>query len=172
MSDATRRATFLAYFNDALKGDRELLTKRTRLSKGRITQIFDEREPFGERAAINLAKRLRLEADHFLRGVLPDSADGPAKVEAAPALTDEQQRLIRAYDALLPDQQRIVIADLELKARENREQWEQFQRKFGTNGVTADDRLDALKKWARPPQHELPIPHDPTPPKKRTRARK
>lgn len=65
MKDAARRANFVAYFEHALKGDRERLEQKSGLSKGRISQLFDPKQAFGERAAENLAIRLGLGANHF-----------------------------------------------------------------------------------------------------------
>lgn len=62
-----RRRRFLDYFNGPLKGDRELLIRRSRYTKGRISQLFDDEQPFGEGAARNLAVRLGLAPDYFER---------------------------------------------------------------------------------------------------------
>lgn len=59
-NDTVRRAEFAAYFQKAYGGDRGRFLDETGMSKGRVTQFFDESEPFGERAAINLEKRLGL----------------------------------------------------------------------------------------------------------------
>lgn len=60
-NDSKRRAEFVAYFNKAYGGDRQLFLSESGISKGRATQYFDESEPFGERAAASLEKRLDLE---------------------------------------------------------------------------------------------------------------
>jgi phage repressor protein C with HTH and peptisase S24 domain len=57
-NDATRRAEFLAYFDKHFQGDRQAFMEKTGLSKGRVTQYTDEGEPFGEKAAASLEKRL------------------------------------------------------------------------------------------------------------------
>lgn len=63
-----RRARFIAYFQGGpLKGSREKLMQRTGLTKGRVSQLFDEGQPFGELAARNLAEKLGLAPDHFER---------------------------------------------------------------------------------------------------------
>jgi hypothetical protein len=56
--DAEARAKFMA---DSAKHGRSLP-----LTKGRVTQLFDPDEPFGERAARNLADRFGLEENFFL----------------------------------------------------------------------------------------------------------
>ena len=65
MKDADRRENFAAYVRQRLGGDRAKLMRKTGLSKGRITQLFDQKEPFGERAAANLTDALGLPAGYF-----------------------------------------------------------------------------------------------------------
>lgn len=65
MSAQKRRERFVAYFNGALRGSREALIRRTGLSKGRVSQLFDPEQPFGEKAAASLAERLGLRSDFF-----------------------------------------------------------------------------------------------------------
>jgi hypothetical protein len=69
-----RRARFVAYFNGPLKGSRAKLMERTGLSAGRVTQLFDEREAFGERAARNMAESLGLPPDYFEAEPVPGSS--------------------------------------------------------------------------------------------------
>lgn len=65
MNDADRRKAFQEWFaGPPLNGDREALILKTGYTKGRISQLFNEDEQFGERAARSLAKRLML-ADEF-----------------------------------------------------------------------------------------------------------
>jgi SOS-response transcriptional repressor LexA len=66
MNDAARRAAFVSWFNGSpCKGDREVLIRKSGLTKGRISQLFDPDQQFGERAAASLADRLGLPADFF-----------------------------------------------------------------------------------------------------------
>jgi len=65
MRDEARRRRFLAYFNTALGGDRQRLIARTGYTKGRISQLFDKDQPFGEKAAASVASRLGLPEDYF-----------------------------------------------------------------------------------------------------------
>ena len=61
-----RRDRFIAYFNGPpLRGDRARLIERTGLTKGRVTQILDEDQPFGEKAAQAMAEKLGLPGDYF-----------------------------------------------------------------------------------------------------------
>lgn len=67
--DAERRGRFVAYFEGPpLRGDRSQLMRRTGISKGRVTQLLDPDEPFGQKAASSLAVKLGLSADAFERG--------------------------------------------------------------------------------------------------------
>lgn len=81
-----RRLAFLAWFQSEYKGDdaRARFMADTGLTKGRVSQLFDENQPFGERAAIALAIRLRLDEDTFLRP--PENEQGA--IEAATALLE------------------------------------------------------------------------------------
>lgn len=66
--DKERRSRFKSYFSGPpLRGDRAKLMDKTGLSKGRVTQLLDDDEPFGERAAANLAVKLGLPLDAFER---------------------------------------------------------------------------------------------------------
>lgn len=70
MRDDERRRNFAAWFAGApYRGDRARLMSRTGLTKGRITQLLNDAgtEPFGERAATNLARKLGLADDFFER---------------------------------------------------------------------------------------------------------
>jgi hypothetical protein len=63
-----RRSRFVAYFaGKPFWGDRGKLIAKTGYSKGRIAQLFDEDQAFGERAARSLAERLGLDPDYFER---------------------------------------------------------------------------------------------------------
>ena len=68
LMDNARRRRFVAYFTGKpFQGDRSKLIAKTGLTKGRVTQLFDKDEPFGERAAQQLAMRLDLPLDYFER---------------------------------------------------------------------------------------------------------
>lgn len=66
MDDASRRALFDAWFSGPpMNGDREALIRKSGYTKGRISQLFDPSQQFGERAARSLAQRLGLPAEFF-----------------------------------------------------------------------------------------------------------
>lgn len=62
-----RRRRFLAFFEQKYHGDRGRLISDTGLSKGRVSQLFDPEQPFGEVAARRLAEHLNLPAEYFER---------------------------------------------------------------------------------------------------------
>lgn len=107
--DEIRRQMFLAYFQTQLKGDRAALIKRAKLTKGRVSQLFDESEPFGERAARNLAERLGLPETAFLGMSAP--ADMPAPLIEEP-LSPEALSLATLFDNFKPEHRRYYLAVL------------------------------------------------------------
>lgn len=86
-----RRRRFVAYFDDQFKGDRAKLIKATGLTKGRIAQLFDPDQPFGEIAARRLAEQLGLSLDYFEH----DESDTEFKV------TPDERAMILAYRATI-----------------------------------------------------------------------
>ena len=95
---------FAAFVDRRLGGDRAKLIRKTGLSKGRITQLFDQKEPFGERAAAKLTDALGLPAGYFER---PDPLEDPQSPEVVPpfggpqsgvTLTQELSRLRPTMD--------------------------------------------------------------------------
>ena len=66
MNDSDRRSIFVAWFGGPpMNGDREALIRKSGLTKGRISQLFDPEQPFGERAARTLASSLGLPPEFF-----------------------------------------------------------------------------------------------------------
>lgn len=77
--DDIRREWLRVLIRDQFGGSRTRLMKKTGLTSGRIAQLLDERMPFGEVAARNLAERLGLEQGFF------DRRPGEVATYAAPA---------------------------------------------------------------------------------------
>lgn len=100
--------------------------RRTHLTKGRISQLFDEDQPFGELAARNLAERLHLPHDFFERDPAGRSAV-PAETAGAfmaKPVTAEQRALLDDMEELLPedyDRIRRQIAELAGRMRKHSE---------------------------------------------------
>jgi hypothetical protein len=99
MEQNPRRRRFKAWFEGApLHGKtsselaRKRLMEKTGLSAGRVTQLMDEDEPFGERAGRKIAEAFGLVPDFFDR-----DWEDPA---AGRRLTLEQERLLVLWDRL------------------------------------------------------------------------
>jgi hypothetical protein len=60
-----RRSKLRHLLEITFKGDRGLFLKKSGLSKGRLSQLLDPNEPFGDVAARNLADRLELPNGYF-----------------------------------------------------------------------------------------------------------
>jgi len=101
-----RRLRFAAYFAQRFKGDRARFMLATGLTKGRVTQLFDVDEPFGELAASRLAEKLKLPRDYFER----DHAAVDVDV-TEPPMTPKEHKWLQAFRDLPPQR-----ADAKLKA--------------------------------------------------------
>lgn len=62
---ALRRSKLRHLLDVQFKGDRGAFLKRSGLTKGRLSQLLDPKEPFGDVAARNLAERLELPPGYF-----------------------------------------------------------------------------------------------------------
>ena len=62
---ALRRQKLRDLLEQRFKGDRGAFLKATGLSAGRLTQLLDPDEPFGDVAARNLEQRLQLDPGYF-----------------------------------------------------------------------------------------------------------
>jgi hypothetical protein len=114
--DNERRQRFIDFFSGPpYRGDRGKLIAKTGYTKGRIAQYFDENQPFGERAARELAIRLDLPKTYF-ELERPVHAGGLTSVLAAPeaiALTAPLSKLINdlaAYFARADEATRAAAA--------------------------------------------------------------
>lgn len=128
MRDATRRRRFIAWFSEKpCKGDREKLIALTGYTKGRISQLFDDNQPFGERAASNLAEKLGLPQDYFEAYSATDSGLRLSVAEPTPApppppadfkdrhqVTESEWATLNAVKLLMSEQE---IAELRERAR-------------------------------------------------------
>jgi hypothetical protein len=94
MEKNKRRERFRAYFaGPPFKGDRAAFMRATSLSKGRVAQLFDDKQPFGEKAAAALAEKLNLPADYFEQPAAVGSTEGmqsPQIHDALASLTRDQ----------------------------------------------------------------------------------
>jgi len=62
---ALRRSKLRHLLDVRFKGDRGAFLKKSGLTKGRLSQLLDPNEPFGDVAARNLAQRLELPPGYF-----------------------------------------------------------------------------------------------------------
>lgn len=62
---ALRRSKLRHLLDVQFKGDRGAFLKKSGLTKGRLSQLLDPSEPFGDVAARNLAERLELPPGYF-----------------------------------------------------------------------------------------------------------
>lgn len=62
---ALRRSKLKHLLEAVFKGNRGAFLEKSGLSKGRLSQLLDPNEPFGDRAARNLEDRLELEPGYF-----------------------------------------------------------------------------------------------------------
>lgn len=74
--------------------------QKTGLTKGRVSQLFDESQPFGELAARNLAEKLGLAQDYFER---------PVTAAGGNTLSTQALEVAEAFDRLsLPERRRFL----------------------------------------------------------------
>lgn len=107
MNDADRRAIFYAWFaGPPMKGDREALIRASGYTKGRISQLFDPDQQFGERAARSLAGRMGLPPEFF-----NTPATSRPELVRPDTLADALRVIDRALDPL-NSQERHIAAGL------------------------------------------------------------
>lgn len=149
MRDSTRRRRFIAWFREKpCKGDREKLIALTGYTKGRISQLFDDNQPFGERAASNLAQKLNLRPDYFegyeaaetglqfsVADSMPAPPPPPADFKDRHLVTDSEWATLNAVKLLMSDHE---IAELQARARRleqrAREQLSKLAKAASNNG--------------------------------------
>lgn len=150
MGDVRRRAAFQRYLREELGGDRSLLMARTGLSKGRISQLLDPKEPFGEKAAQTLAQKLGLRPDYF-----SNVSEAPRRAADASALSSEQRELLTLWEPLFEDERVAFLQQLR-QAHANALRRIEEMRRRGLDKFVPDGALDE-KVWARPAQRDLAI---------------
>jgi hypothetical protein len=86
-------------------GNKTKLWREAGISSGRLTQLLDEAEPFGDLAATNLATALGLPGDYFNA---PEEAteSPPEHSKTAAGLTTAATELALLYD-LIPEADRV-----------------------------------------------------------------
>lgn len=131
-----RRARLAKLVETVYKGDRGKFMKASGLSKGRVSQLLDKDEPFGDVAALRLARKLGLRLDYFDRS--DEQAEPPLGAnESAPAYgptpppavnprfadppRDTGWQVMHDLEDLHPDDKAAWIAELHRQAEKARE---------------------------------------------------
>lgn len=178
--DTARRARFIAYvkerFGEAVDKPRSearaALMQKLGVTKGAMTQLFNQNESFGEKKAAGCAASLGLPEDYFevdhaaspTDPRLARSRAHPEEFTDADRRRAEREHVLFLWDRLMPEQRNRLLAELE---REH---------KWAAAGLTELERLGWRKpevgedvlppKFTRDAQRELPI-EPPAPRKKR-----
>lgn len=147
----------MRYFSGRLQGDRAALIARTGLTKGRVTQLLDDNEPFGERAASSLARKLGLPPDFFERDEESAAAAAPgvtvrSGAKAARLATAEELEVLRLWEPLLDEQKADVLARLNQAHTHALKTIAEVQRR-GYASTVAEDALPP--QFTRPAQRDL-----------------
>jgi hypothetical protein len=88
-----RRARFKELLDSRFKGDRAALIRETGFTKGRVSQLLDPDEPFGDNAAASLVERLHLPAGYF---------DPPTTRDTSRPVSRDAMEVALAYDKMSP----------------------------------------------------------------------
>lgn len=150
MGDAERKRAVREWFREDLGGDRALFLRRSGLSKGRATQILTGEEPFGERAAENLARAAGLPDDYFV-----SRAARPAN--SAP-LAEKYADLLRLWDPLFADQKDALM--LTIRAEHTKAM--SVLKEMRARGLLKEDVPEGVlpSEFTRPAQRSLAIGSD------------
>lgn len=161
--DARRRALLRDYLRVQLRGNRAALIRKSGLSKGRIAQLLDDEQPFGERAAQTLGRKLGLGANFFDSSPVEPLPAGAVAVGLA--VYDES--LQSKWNHLIPEQREEIMAKIDAFVRQNRLAHDQIEA-MGLHRYVPDGEV--AKHLPLPPaQRELlgPTPAPPTPKRKK-----
>lgn len=143
-----RRKRFLTYFNEGpLRGSREALIRKTGLTKGRVSQLFDESQPFGERAARSLAEKLGLQSDAFEADASDTKAwfvalsPGSHGEEPSHIAPSELKRLMDDLRDLLPEERDDYLEKIHARAEQMRRYKEAFLQERGIPPPVSDHHV-------------------------------
>lgn len=154
MRDEKRRRRFLRYFEERLKSDRQILIERTGMTKGRITQLLDPEEPFGELAGRNLARKLGLAPDYFESDHVDSQRTVHVGANAPRPLTAEEIELLRLWEPLLADQRDVLLSELQRQHTIALKTIEEVRRR-GYDKTIGNDKIPRAYARPDPPQGEL-----------------
>lgn len=115
MDSTQRRARLATLIDKRFKGDRQAFLKKADLSKGRLTQLLDKNEAFGERAARSLEKRLGLPAMWF--DVTDEALPGyPTDGRLLVPVSLQEEKLLMYFKLLSPAQRDIILNEVREQA--------------------------------------------------------
>lgn len=119
--DADRRRRFIALFKSKrFNSNREKLIEQSGLSKGRVSQLFDPNQAFGERAARALAESLDLPPNYFEHDAAPEGGLPPAPPPAD--FADRHQVTKSQWDLLQEIENALLLPSLAKRLEEIREE--------------------------------------------------
>lgn len=147
MKDAERKRAVREWYRTELGSDRKEFLRRTRLSKGRATQILTGEEPFGEAAAIKLARAVGLPDDRFL---------GQARAPPVDAtLAEKHSELLRLWDPLFTEQKEMLIKAIRIEHQKAMA----VMKEMKTRGLLKADVPEEVlpRQFTRPAQRDLAI---------------
>lgn len=108
-----RRARFQELLDTRFKGDRKALMRATGLTKGRVSQLLDPTEPFGDNAAHRLVQKLALPPGYF---------DQPPSVDISLPLSNDALQVAVAYEKMTPAEKmrldRLMAAAMDMPLRQ------------------------------------------------------
>lgn len=113
-----RRARFIELLKTRFKGDRAELAKAAKLTNGRLTQLLDPEEPFGDTAARRLVDKLGLPAGYFDHA----NVDIPLPMPSVEALKKaEEWDKMTAHERIKFDQALALALDTDMEELRLRE---------------------------------------------------
>jgi hypothetical protein len=156
--DSERRARFIAWFKDVY-GEPDSAEARKKFmadsagsgdlafTKGRVSQLFSDQHPFGEKAARNIAERFGLGEDFFLREPLGKTGD--------PTHTAESQTMadLRDIERINPEMYAKLVAQLHQIAAGARAS-DKILRPLSKKGYVRPERAHEKLGHAPPPVGE------------------
>jgi transcriptional regulator with XRE-family HTH domain len=154
MRDSQRRARRATLLGKRFRGKQQALAERSGLTKGRIAQLLDANEPFGERAGRSLALRLGLSEDFFERE--DDTALSRVEEPGAIYVRDpEEAELVAKWRLLIVEQKETMLSEIDKLVRQNEVAFEHL-RKMKLDQFVPDPQV--AKHLPLPPaQKILPI---------------
>lgn len=136
------------------KGDRAAFMKSAELTKGRVAQLLDKDEPFGDVAAQRLQEKLGLPKGYFDNPQDPETLAG-APSAASLRLTEQEIKLVLTFRNIPEDLHDEVLSDmLGMMSHAKNVYEKEFRERFGVVG-TAD--AESVNKNLKPaPAHSPP----------------